>query len=95
MRSLIGGDCSASGVICIGKCEQFVLRTVLTVCVCVGGWVGWWVWVCVRVGVCVLWVQNESVRWWDLDLCSNCSHLRASHLVNVRILGFAISHFSD
>ena len=35
MRSLIGGDCSASGVICIGKCEQFVLRTVLTVCVCV------------------------------------------------------------
>ena len=35
MRSLIGGDRSASGVICIGKCEQFVLRTVLTVCVCV------------------------------------------------------------
>ena len=42
MRSLIGGDCSASGVICIGKCEQFVLRTVLTV------WVGGWV----CVGVC-------------------------------------------
>ena len=44
MRSLIGGDRSASGVICIGKCEQFVLRTVLTVCVCVC--------VCVCVWLC-------------------------------------------
>ena len=48
MRSLIGGDCSASGVICIGKCEQFVLRTVLTVCVGVG--VGVVVWGGVGVG---------------------------------------------
>ena len=50
MWSLIGGDRSASGVICIGKCEQFVLRTVLTVCVWVGGCGCVCAWVCVCCG---------------------------------------------
>ena len=50
MRSLIGGDCSASGVICIGKCEQFVLYTYSPHCVC--GWVGGCGCVCAWVGGC-------------------------------------------